>query len=40
MQVTVQIHESWLARPEALRQIIAVLDGLEVGPGLGRARRG
>jgi len=29
MQVTVTIHESWLARPNSLRQMIAVLDGLE-----------
>ena len=29
MQVTVTIHESWLRRPDALRQMIAVLDGLE-----------
>ena len=29
MQVTVTIHASWLRRPDALRQMIAVLDGLE-----------
>ena len=29
MQVTVTIHESWLRRPDVLRQMIAVLDGLE-----------
>ena len=29
MQVTVTVHASWLRRPDALRQMIAVLDGLE-----------
>jgi hypothetical protein len=29
MQVTVTIHESWLRRPDSLRRMIAVLDGLE-----------
>ena len=29
MQVTITIHESWLRRPDSLRQMIAVLDGLE-----------
>jgi hypothetical protein len=29
MQVTVTIHESWLRHPDSLRQMIAVLDGLE-----------
>jgi hypothetical protein len=29
MQVTVTVHESWLRRPDSLRQMIAVLDGLE-----------
>jgi hypothetical protein len=29
MQVTVTIHKSWLRRPDTLRQMIAVLDGLE-----------
>ena len=32
MQVTVQIHEAWLARPEDLRRIMALLAGLEVPP--------
>jgi hypothetical protein len=29
MQVSVTIHESWLRRPDSLRQMIAVLDNLE-----------
>jgi hypothetical protein len=29
MQVTVQIHEAWLARPEDLRRVLALLAGLE-----------
>jgi hypothetical protein len=32
MQVTVQIHEAWLARPEDLRRIMAFLAGLEIPP--------
>ncbi len=32
MQVTVQIHEAWLARPEDLRRVMALLAGLEVPP--------
>ena len=30
MQVTVTIHEAWLARPEDLRRVMALLAGLEV----------
>ena len=29
MQVTVTIHDSWLRRPDSLRRMIAVLNGLE-----------
>ena len=29
MNITVSVHESWLRRPDSLRQMIAVLDGLE-----------
>ena len=32
MQVTVTIHEAWLARPEDLRRVMAILAGLEVPP--------
>ena len=32
MQVTVTIHEAWLARPEDLRRVMALLAGLEVPP--------
>jgi hypothetical protein len=32
MQVTVQIHEAWLARPDELRRVMALLAGLEVPP--------
>ena len=32
MQVTVQIHEAWLARPEDLRRVMALLAGLESPP--------
>lgn len=32
MQVTVTIHESWLARPEDLRRVLVLLAGLEVPP--------
>jgi hypothetical protein len=32
MQVTVTIHESWLARPEDLRRVLALLAGLEIPP--------
>ena len=35
MQVTVQIHEAWLARPEDLRRVMALLAGLEVPPPAG-----
>ena len=43
MQVTVTIHEAWLARPEDLRRVMALLAGLEIPPpgagfGLGAAR--
>ena len=39
MQVTVQIHEAWLARPEDLRRIMALLAGLEVPPPSGAGPR-
>jgi hypothetical protein len=29
MNITITVHESWLRRPDSLRQMIAVLDGLE-----------
>jgi hypothetical protein len=32
MQVTVTIHEAWLARPEDLRKVMALLAGLEEPP--------
>ena len=32
MEVTVTIHETWLARPEDLRRVLALLAGLEVPP--------
>jgi hypothetical protein len=32
MQVTVTIHEAWLARPEDLRRVMALLAGLEDPP--------
>ena len=32
MQVSVTIHEAWLARPEDLRRVMALLVGLEVPP--------
>jgi hypothetical protein len=32
MKVTVTIHEAWLARPEDLKRIMALLAGLEVPP--------
>jgi hypothetical protein len=32
MEVTVTIHEAWLARPEDLRRVMALLAGLEVPP--------
>ena len=32
MQVTVSIHEAWLARPEDLRRVLALLAGLEMPP--------
>ena len=35
MQVTVQIHEAWLARPADLRRVMALLAGLEVPPPSG-----
>jgi hypothetical protein len=38
MQVTVTIHEAWLARPEDLRRIMALLAGLE-GPPPGAGPR-
>jgi hypothetical protein len=39
MQVTVQIHEAWLARPEDLRRVMALLAGLEVPPASGAGPR-
>jgi hypothetical protein len=39
MQVTVQIHEAWLARPEDLRRVMALLAGLEVPPPSGAGPR-
>jgi hypothetical protein len=40
MQVTVSIHETWFARPEDLRRIVALLAGLEVPPpGTGTTAR-
>jgi hypothetical protein len=39
MQVTVTIHESWLARPEDLRRVMALLAGLEVPPPSGGSSR-
>jgi hypothetical protein len=38
MEVTVTIHEAWLARPEDLRKVIALLAGLE-GPPPGAGPR-
>ena len=32
MQMTVTIHEAWLARPEDLRHVLALLAGLEIPP--------
>ena len=32
MQINVTIHEAWLARPEDLRRVMALLAGLEVPP--------
>ena len=32
MEVTVTIHEAWLARPEDLRRVMALLAGLEIPP--------
>ena len=32
MQVSVQIHEQWLNRPEDLRRVMALLAGLEIAP--------
>jgi hypothetical protein len=32
MNITVTIHEAWLARPEDLRRVLALLAGLEVTP--------
>ena len=38
MEVTVTIHEAWLARPEDLRRVMALLAGLE-GPPPGAGPR-
>ncbi len=38
MEVTVTIHEAWLARPEDLRKVMALLAGLE-GPPPGAGPR-
>jgi hypothetical protein len=32
MNITVTIHEAWLARPEDLRRVMALLAGLEIPP--------
>jgi hypothetical protein len=32
MQVTLTIHEAWLARPDDLRRVMALLAGLEIPP--------
>jgi hypothetical protein len=40
MQITITVHDDWLARPEDLRKILATLAGLEDPPaGTGPADR-
>jgi hypothetical protein len=39
MEVTVTIHEAWLARPEDLRRVMALLAGLEGPPPSGAVPR-
>jgi hypothetical protein len=39
MEVTVTIHEAWLARPEDLRRVLALLTGLEGPPPSGAGPR-
>jgi hypothetical protein len=40
MQLTIEIHDTWLSRPEDLRKILATLAGLEDPPtGAGPADR-
>ena len=39
MEVTVTIHEAWLARPEDLRKVMALLAGLEGPPPSGAGTR-
>ena len=39
MEVTVTIHETWLARPEDLRRVLALLAGLEAPPPSGAGPR-
>ena len=39
MEVTVTIHEAWLARPEDLRKVMALLTGLEGPPPSGAGPR-
>ena len=39
MQVTIEIHEAWLARPDDLRRVMALLAGLEVPPPSGAGPR-
>ena len=39
MQVTVEIHEAWLARPDDLRRLMALLAGLEIPPPSGAGPR-
>ena len=39
MEVTVTIHEAWLARPEDLRRVMALLAGLEAPPPSGAGPR-
>ena len=39
MEVTVTIHEAWLARPEDLRKVMTLLAGLEAPPPSGAGPR-
>ena len=39
MEVTVTIHEAWLARPDDLRKVMALLAGLEGPPPSGAGPR-
>ena len=41
MRLTIEIHDAWLSRPEDLRQVMALLAGLEDPPtGTGSAGPG